>query len=105
MALPPLTPEERAAALEKGARMRKERAEVKLRLKKGAVSLPEVLKDAKTSDVIGKIKVADLLKSVPGVGEVRARQIMEQIGIAENRRAAGLGAQQYAALKQEFASV
>ena len=42
---------------------------------------------------------------MPGVGEVRARQIMEQIGIAENRRAAGLGAQQYAALKQEFASV
>ena len=61
---------------------------MKLRLKQGAVSLPEVLKDAKTNDVIGKIKVSDLLKSMPGVGEVRARQIMERIGIAETRRAA-----------------
>ena len=69
------------------------------------MSLPDVLKDAKTSDVIGKIKVADLLKSMPGVGEVRARQIMEQIGIAENAARGGLGAQQRAALEQEFASV
>jgi predicted flap endonuclease-1-like 5' DNA nuclease len=105
MALPPLTPDERAAALEKGTRMRKERAEVKASLKKGAVSLSEVLKDAKTSDVTGKIKVSDLLKSMPGVGEVRARQLMEQIGIAETRRARGLGAQQYAALEAEFATV
>ncbi|MGB8946062.1 MAG: integration host factor, partial [Streptomyces sp.] len=33
MALPPLTPEQRAAALEKAAAARRERAEVKNRLK------------------------------------------------------------------------
>jgi len=43
MALPALTPEERAAALEKAARARKERAEVKNRLKRGSVTLPEIL--------------------------------------------------------------
>ena len=50
MALPPLTPEQRAAALEKAARARKERAEVKARLKKAELTLSQVLKDGQTDD-------------------------------------------------------
>ncbi|WP_345606486.1 integration host factor, actinobacterial type, partial [Streptomonospora salina] len=65
MALPPLTPEQRAAALEKAAKARKERAEVKNRLKHGGVSLSEVLTDGQTDDVIGKMKVSALLESLP----------------------------------------
>ena len=91
MALPPLTPEERAAALEKAARARKERAEVKNRLKRGATSLSDVIKEGATDDVIGKMKVSALLESLPGVGKVRAKQIMERLGIAESRRVRGLG--------------
>ena len=98
MALPPLTPDQRAAALEKAARARKERAEVKNRLKRGSTTLPQVLKDGKSDDVIGKMKVSALLESMPGVGKVRARQIMERLGIAESRRVGGLGANQRAAL-------
>ncbi|GAA3146292.1 hypothetical protein GCM10020001_081840 [Nonomuraea salmonea] len=89
MALPPLTPEQRAAALEKAAKARKERAEVKNRLKHGAVSLAEVLKDGQTDDVIGKMKVSALLESLPGVGKVRAKQLMERLAIAESRRVRG----------------
>ena len=66
MALPPLTPEERAAALEKAARARKERAEVKNRLKRGSVTLPEILMQSQTDDVIGRMKVSALLESLPG---------------------------------------
>ena len=77
MALPPLTPEQRAAALEKAAKARKERAEVKNRLKKGSTTLPQVLKEGQTDDVVGKMKVSALLESMPGVGKVRAKQIME----------------------------
>ncbi|MCW7991224.1 30S ribosomal protein S13, partial [Streptomyces platensis subsp. clarensis] len=44
MALPPLTPEQRAAALEKAAAARRERAEVKNRLKHSGASLHEVIK-------------------------------------------------------------
>lgn len=102
MALPPLTPDQRAAALEKAARARKERAEVKNRLKRGSTTLPQVLKDGKSDDVIGKMKVSALLESMPGVGKVRARQIMERLGIAESRRVGGLGANQRAALESEF---
>ena len=102
MALPPPTPEQRAEALQKAAIARKERAEVKNRLKRGAVTLSEVIKDGSTDDVIGKMKVSALLESLPGVGKVRAKQIMERLGIAESRRVRGLGANQRAALEQEF---
>ena len=102
MALPPLTPEQRTEALEKAARARKERAEVKNRLKRGATTLTEVIKEGSTDDVIGKMKVSALLESLPGVGKVRAKQIMERLGIAESRRVRGLGAKQRSALEQEF---
>jgi hypothetical protein len=102
VALPPLTPDQRAAALEKAARARKERAEVKNRLKHGSTSLSQVLKDGQSDDIVGKMKVSALLESVPGIGKVRARQIMERLGIAESRRVRGLGTNQRAALENEF---
>ena len=89
MALPPLTPEQRAEALQKAAIARKERAEVKNRLKRGAVTLSEVIKDGSTDDVIGKMKVSALLESLPGVGKVRAKQIMERLGIESPAGCAG----------------
>ena len=51
MAQPPsLTPEQRAAALEKAAAARKARAELKERLKLGSVSLAEVLAQAESDE-------------------------------------------------------
>ncbi len=102
MALPPLTPEQRQAALDKAAAARRERAEVKNRLKHSGASLVEVIKQGQDNDVIGKMKVVDLLQSLPGVGKVRATQIMERLGISESRRVRGLGANQIAALEREF---
>ena len=102
MALPPLTPEQRAAALEKAAIARRERAVVKNRLKHSGASLGEVLKEGRENDIVGKMKVSAVLESLPGVGKVRARKIMEEIGISESRRIRGLGAQQLAALEREF---
>ena len=105
MALPPLTPEQRAAALEKAAKARKERAEIKNKLKHASTPLPQVLKEGQTDDVVGKMKVSALLESMPGVGKVRAKQIMERLGIAESRRVRGLGANQRMALENEFREV
>jgi ribosomal protein S13 len=64
--------------------------------------LSQVLKDGQSDDIVGKMKVSALLESVPGIGKVRARQIMERLGIAESRRVRGLGANQRAALENEF---
>jgi hypothetical protein len=103
VALPPLTPEQRQAALEKAAAARRERAEVKNRLKHSGASLHDVLSEGQRNEVIGKMKVLDLLQSMPGLGKVRAKQLMERIGIAETRRVRGLGVNQISALEREFA--
>ena len=102
MALPPLTPEQRQAALAKAAAARRERAEVKNRLKNSGGSISEVLAQGQVNDVVGKMKVLDLLQAVPGLGKVRARNLMERIGISESRRVRGLGANQAAALIARF---
>ena len=93
MATPPqLTPEQRAAALEKAAEARAARAEIKARLKMGSMSLSDALASDDTN--VGKLKVVSLLESLPGVGKVKARRVMDEIGIADNRRVQGLGEQQ-----------
>jgi hypothetical protein len=102
VALPSLTPEQRQAALEKAAAARRERAEVKNRLKHSGASLADVLREGKKNEVVGKMKVLDLLQSMPGLGKVRARKVMERIGISESRRVRGLGNNQIAALEREF---
>ncbi len=102
MALPPLTAEQRAAALEKAAAARRERAEVKNRLKYAGGSLEDVVREGQENEVLGKMKVSALLESLPNVGKVRARQIMAEIGISESRRVRGLGAHQIAALVERF---
>lgn len=103
MALPPLTPEQRQAALLKAAASRRERAEVKNRLKNSGALISDVIAQGRTNEVIGKMRVVDLLQSLPGLGKVRARQVMERLGIAESRRVRGLGTKQVAALEREFA--
>jgi len=103
VALPPLTPEQRQAALAKAAASRRERAEVKNRLKSSGATISDVLAQGQTNEVVGKMKVVDLLQSMPGLGKVRARQVMERLGIAESRRVRGLGTKQVAALEREFA--
>ncbi len=101
--LPPMTPEQRADALAKAAVARKARADVKTSLKNGSLTLDEVMKSAKDSDIVGGMKVSAVLASLPGLGKVRAAQVMERLKIAEGRRLRGLGARQREALAEEFA--
>ena len=103
MATPPvLSPEQRAAALRKAAEARAARAELKERLKLGSLSLAQALETADGNDTIGKLKVLAMLESLPGVGKVKARRIMEEIGIADSRRVRGLGPQQRIALLNQL---
>lgn len=101
MATPPqLTPEQRANALVKAGEARVARAELKNKLKAGTVTLAQAL--ASTSTTVGKLKVVSLLESLPGVGKVKARKIMDDIGIADNRRVQGLGQQQRSSLLDQL---
>jgi hypothetical protein len=103
MADPPvLSPEQRQAALEKAAQVRRARAEIKERLKMGSLSLADALKQAENDDTVGKLKVLAALEALPGVGKVKARRVMEDIGIADTRRLRGLGKEQRAKLLDAF---
>lgn len=68
----------------------------------GSVSLADVLKQADSDEVVGKLKVLSLLESLPGVGKVKARRLMEEIGISETRRVKGLGPQQRQSLLEQL---
>ncbi len=103
MPLPPtLSVEQRQAALEKAAAARRQRAELKEKLKMGSMSLRELLDAGDRDDVVGKMKVVTALESLPGLGKVKARRLMEDLGISETRRVRGLGTQQREALLNHF---
>lgn len=95
MPLPPsLSPAQRQAALEKAAAARRLRAELKEKLKMGSISLRELLDQSGRDDIVGKMKVLAVIEALPGVGKVKARRLMEEVGISESRRLQGLGENQ-----------
>jgi hypothetical protein len=95
MPLPPsLSPDQRQAALAKAAAARRQRAELKEKLKMGSTSLKELLEQADRDEIVGKMKVLSVLESLPGLGKVKARRLMEDVGISETRRIQGLGEKQ-----------
>ncbi len=100
---PVLTDDQRRAALAKAAEARQIRAELKLNLKQGLVSLPELLARADIEAVVGRLKVLSMLEAMPGTGKVLARRIMRELDISDRRRLKGLGPQQRAALLLHFA--
>jgi hypothetical protein len=97
-----LSPEQRQAALEKATAARRQRAEVKERLKAGALSLEQLFKEGDEDETLAKLKVVSVLESMPGVGKVGARRLMEELDISESRRLRGLGDNQRKKLLQRF---
>ena len=57
---------------------------------------------AKEDEIVGKLRVSALLSSLPGIGAAKSKQIMEDVGISESRRVAGLGPHQREALIRQF---
>jgi hypothetical protein len=99
MPLPPqLSDAQRKEALAKAAAVRRERAELKERLKIGALTLSEVLDMVADDEIVGGTKVLAVLESLPRVGKVTARRLMEELDISETRRLRGLGVKQREAL-------
>jgi guanylate kinase len=103
MGLPPqLTADQRSAALAKAKQSRQERSLVKSKVKSGELSLSEVFNLADKDPVIAKMRVAELLAAISGVGKIRAQAIMERLDISPTRRIQGLGKHQVASLNSEF---
>lgn len=101
MAVPNLSTEERAQALQKAQEMRSKRMELRKELKAGNITLADVLK--REDEIVTRMKVKYLLESLPNVGKITAASIMEEVGINESRRVQGLGKRQLAMLLEKLA--
>lgn len=103
MSVPPkLTPEQRADALVKAALSRRARADVKAKVKNGQMDVADVLVLAISEPAVAKMRVSELLESLPGVGKIRASALMDRLAISAPRRIQGLGIHQRAQLLEEF---
>jgi guanylate kinase len=99
---PRLSKEERTRALEIAKLARQERARAKSDINKGLLSFAEFLNLADRNQVLGKMRVAELLESLPGYGKIRAQALMERYEISPTRRVQGLGRHQRSSLLKEF---
>ncbi len=99
---PTLSQDQLRRAREQATAARRHRAEMKTAVKQGRATLRQAIELSMSDDVIAHIKVIDLLKSVPRVGQIRAVHTMKKFDIAENRRLRGLGPHQIAGLLKDF---
>lgn len=104
MTVPDLTADQRRAALRAAVAARHRRAEVKAAVSDGSLSVGEVLEVARREDAVAKIRVSVLLECLPGIGPIRAAQMLNELGIAPSRRLRGLGVHQTARLAERCAA-
>jgi hypothetical protein len=97
-----MTPEQRAAGLEKAREVRVARAAALGKLKNGTLTLADFL--ASEDEVLKKTKVRAVLLALPGIGPAKAGAILTDVGIDPKRRVGGLGSNQRQALTERLAA-
>ena len=90
----------RRKAGEKAVAARRERATIKALVASGELFFFDLFKDERKS--IARMKLIDLLQSVPGIGKVRAELILDRTKISPSRRIGGVGHRQIQLLREEF---
>lgn len=98
--IPALTPEQRAAALEKARQSRTIRKEAMEKLAAGEIALSDVLESE--DEAVRRMRAIDLIQAMPGYGKAKAAKVMKECGIAESRRVGGLGERQKEKLLELF---
>jgi hypothetical protein len=94
-----MTSEQRAEALKAAVEARKESAALLARVRAGELTLADLLSaEFAGNQRVRKMPVGRLLRALPGVGTIRAGQIMDELGIPGRRRVGGLGPRQREAL-------
>ena len=89
---PSLDPEARRRNAELAIAARRERSKIKSALKEGSLSMREIFESS--SAAAQRMRVIELLTSLPQMGPLRAESLMEKVGISRTRRIAGLGVRQ-----------
>ena len=93
MALPTMTPEQRADALAKASEARKARSALLAQVKSGELAPAEILK-ATDNEVVKKTRVVQVLRALPGYGAAKVTALMANTEVDEKRRVGGLTAAQ-----------
>lgn len=99
---PPLSDEQRRAALEKAAEARRVRAELKAELQRGAIDLAGVFRRAGSDEFVASTRILTVLESLPHIGKVRSRRTLAAVGISERQRVRGVGPRQRERLLELF---
>ena len=97
MALPTMTPEQRADALAKATEARQARSALLAQVKSGALTLEQLLERG-DEDVVKKTRVQQVLRALPGYGQAKVTAVMTSSGVDEKRRVGGLTSAQRAKL-------
>lgn len=88
------------SAASKALFARRNRAEVKTKLKSGELTLLQVL-DTDDPSIL-RMKISDLLLALPAIGTTKTKTLMEICEISPSRRIAGLGLKQRQQLLKEL---
>lgn len=103
MAQPPvMSPQQRLRALEAAKVARQERSALKARVRDGSLTFSALIEIAANNPVVAKMRVVELLESIPGYGKVRVQTLMDKCAISPTRRIQGLGKNQMKALLAEL---
>jgi guanylate kinase len=97
-----MSDEDRRRALELSKESRQVRAKYKGLINSGELSIIDFLSMAESNSNLGKMRVKDLLESVPGYGKVRVENLMRKSEISPTRRVQGLGKKQRSSLIEHF---
>jgi hypothetical protein len=98
VAVPARTPEQRREASVRAVAARRRRAEVSAALKRGDLTVRDLLDLADGEDAVAAMHVSAVLQSLPRMGPRRGEQALTRLRISPSRRLRGLGSDQRRAL-------
>ncbi|MHB1252917.1 MAG: integration host factor, actinobacterial type [Candidatus Humimicrobiaceae bacterium] len=103
MSFPHISKEKRDEGLKKARYYKSQRAQIKQSIKKGLVGFNAFfIKDNCYNDIIANMKLIDMIKSIPGIGDIKARKIMKTLYISGRKTIKGLSKKQKENFKKYF---
>jgi len=103
MSFPSISNEKRDEGLRKARQYKTTRAPIKKSIKKGTSDFNIFfIKGNSYSDVIANMKLIDMIKSIPGIGDIKARKVMKSLNISWRKTIKGLSKKQKENFKKYF---
>lgn len=103
MNIPFISKEKREESLKKARHYKIQRSKIKKSLKNGEIHLCDIFENNEDmKDIVANIKIVDIVKSLPGIGEIKAKNILKKLCISEKKTLKGLGEKQRENFKKYF---